>query len=65
MQYTSIGYPIDEMHLPKWFTELPFDHQAMEETVITNKIQNLMTVLNWNIQNTEENNTFNQLFEIE
>jgi DNA polymerase elongation subunit (family B) len=65
MQYTSVGYPIDERHLPKWFTELPFDHQAMEETVITNKIENLMSVLNWNIQNTEETNTFNQLFEIE
>jgi len=65
MQYTSVGYPIDERHLPKWFTDLPFDHQAMEETVITNKIENLMTVLNWNIQNTEETNTFNQLFDIE
>jgi DNA polymerase elongation subunit (family B) len=65
MQYTSVGYPIDERHLPKWFTDLPFDHQAMEETVITNKIENLMAVLNWNIQNTEETNTFNQLFDIE
>ena len=65
MQYTSVGYPIDEMHLPKWFTDLPFDHQAMEETVITNKIENLMSVLNWNIKNTEETNTFNQLFDIE
>ena len=25
MNYTSIAYPTDELNLPDWFKELPFD----------------------------------------
>jgi DNA polymerase elongation subunit (family B) len=51
---TSIAYPIDETHLPKWFCNLPFDHSAMEEKVIDNKLDNLVGVLNWNLTDTKE-----------
>jgi len=50
---TSVAYPIDEPHLPKWFTELPFDHEAMEETIIDNKIMNLCSVLGWDLTDTK------------
>jgi len=62
--YTSVGYPTDESHLPEWFKELPFDDQLMEDTIIDKKINNLLSVLNWNVvENTNINNTFQQLFE--
>jgi hypothetical protein len=54
LNMTSVAYPIDEPHLPAWFRELPFDHAAMEETVIDNKILNLVGVLDWNLTDTKE-----------
>jgi len=32
--YTSVAYPTDELRLPEWFKELPFDDGAMAETII-------------------------------
>ena len=49
-----IAYPIDETHLPTWFQELPFDHEAMEETIVDNKLDNLVGVLDWNLLDTKE-----------
>jgi DNA polymerase elongation subunit (family B) len=60
---TSIAYPTDEQRLPLWFKELPFDEDAMEETIIDNKIDNLLGVLGWDLQSTKMKNTFNLLFE--
>jgi DNA polymerase elongation subunit (family B) len=48
-----IAYPIDEPHLPDWFKELPFDHEAMEETIIDKKLDNLIGVLEWDINKTK------------
>jgi len=62
--WTSIAYPTDELHLPQWFRDLPFDDAAMESTVIDGKIDNLLGVLDWNLAaatNTE--NTFQSLFD--
>jgi len=61
--YTSVAYPVDELRLPKWFMELPFDDAEMESTIIDNKLENLIGVLGWDIKSTEEKNTFNQLFD--
>jgi len=60
--YTSIAYPVDELRLPKWFQELPFDHAEMEATIINNKLDNLIGVLEWDLESTTETNTFNSLF---
>ena len=60
--YTSVAYPVDELRLPKWFQELPFDHLEMESTIINNKIENLIGVLEWDLSSTTETNTFNSLF---
>jgi len=62
--WTSIGYPTDEMHLPQWFKDLPFADSEMEATVVDQKIDNLLGVLDWDLAaatNTE--NTFETLFE--
>jgi len=61
--FTSVAYPVDELRLPQWFKDLPFDHDEMEATIIDNKLANLIGVLNWDIKSTEEKNTFNSLFE--
>ncbi len=63
MGYTSVAYPIDETRLPKWFTDLPFDDNAMEDTIIDNKVENLLGVLDWDIaQACHTKNTFMDLF---
>ena len=61
--YTSVAYPTDELRLPDWFKELPFDNDAMESTIIDNKLSNLIGVLDWDIQSTLQNNTFGSLFD--
>lgn len=60
--FTSVAYPVDELRLPKWFQELPFDHAEMETTIINNKLENLIGVLEWDLDSTTQNNTFNSLF---
>ena len=61
--FTSVAYPVDELRLPKWFQELPFDDSAMEATIINNKLDNLIGVLEWDLDSTTQDNTFNSLFE--
>lgn len=63
MGYTSIAYPTDETRLPEWFKELPFDESLMEETILDNKLNNLIGQLGYNISSTNVSNTFNTLFE--
>jgi DNA polymerase elongation subunit (family B) len=65
LEYTSVAYPVDELRLPKWFQELPFDHAEMESVIINNKIENLIGVLEWDLESTTETNTFNNLFSFE
>jgi DNA polymerase elongation subunit (family B) len=63
--YTSIAYPTDELRLPKWFKELPFDDDAMEQTLVDEKIDNLLGVLDWKIrENTDVSTTFDDLFSL-
>ena len=66
LNWTSIGYPTDELHIPQWFKDLPFDDAAMEATVVDQKIDNLLHVLAWDLaQETNTSNTFSSLFEFE
>jgi len=61
--YTSVAYPTDELRLPEWFKELPFDGDAMESTIIDNKLDNLIGVLDYDLEDTKQNTTFNSLFD--
>jgi len=63
MGFTSIGYPTDEMMIPDWFKELPFDTDEMEETIITKKIENLLGVLDIDLTKAEDKTTFDSLFD--
>ena len=65
MQFTSVAYPVDELRLPQWFKDLPFDDAAMENAVIDEKLENLIGVLEWDISSTRSDNTFNKLFDFD
>jgi DNA polymerase elongation subunit (family B) len=60
---TSVGYPTDESHIPTWFKELPFDDDLMESTIVDQKVENLLGVLEWRIaESTDIKTTFDDLF---
>lgn len=63
MQINSIAYPIDELNLPDWFKQLPFDHAAMEETIIDSKIDNLLGVLDWDLNLSKDRGFVDDLFD--
>ncbi len=61
--FTSVGYPTDETHIPDWFKQLPFDDGLMEDTIVDQKVENLLGVLGWNISDhTNVRSTFDSLF---
>jgi len=52
--------------MPQWFKELPFDQGLMEITIVDQKVENLLGVLDWEItESTDINTTFDTLFGIE
>jgi hypothetical protein len=59
---TSVAYPVDELRLPTWFKELPFDHAEMEAVIIDKKVSNLIGVLNWDLLSTHEKTSVNSMF---
>ena len=62
LKMDSVAYPFDEPHLPDWYKELPFDHETMENVIIDKKVSNLIGVLKWDLSETREDTTFNDLF---
>ena len=63
MGITSIGYPTDELRIPDWFKQMPFDDEAMEDAIIGKKLDNLLGELDWDLTAAEAKTTFNDLFE--
>jgi len=51
---TSIAYPVDEVHLPDWFLNLPFDSEGMQAGIVDQKVKNLLGVLNWDLSRTNK-----------
>jgi hypothetical protein len=63
---TSVAYPVDELRLPQWFKDLPFDNSDMEVILVDKKIANLIGVLDWRIEdNLNVDSTVNDLFTFE
>jgi len=61
--YTSVGYPIDQSNIPEWFKTLPFDQDLMESSIVDQKVENLLGVLEWDIlAHTDTKTTFDDLF---
>jgi DNA polymerase elongation subunit (family B) len=59
---TSVAYPVDQAMLPDWFKQLPFDDELMAESLITKKIENLLGVLKWDLNEARNNETFDNMF---
>jgi DNA polymerase elongation subunit (family B) len=62
MGYTSVAYPTDELRIPDWFKELPFDDALMAETIIDNKLDNLIGVLDYDLESTKNDTTIQSFF---
>ena len=62
MNYTSVAYPVDETRLPQWFKDLPFDVETMEETLIDDKLENLLGVLGWDLRQDTAKTNVNDFF---
>ena len=60
---TSVAYPVDELNLPDWFKNLPFDAEAMEAVLIDKKIKNLLGTLGWDLDANKHDNSFGDLFQ--
>ena len=63
MGYDSIAYPTDELQLPDWFKELPFDDDAMEMAVLDKKVTNVIGQMGFELDRIHENETMQQFFE--
>ena len=63
MGYSSIAYPVDEMQLPQWFKDLPFDEEMMEESVLNKKIKNVLGAMNWDLDRMNESASLSEFFE--
>lgn len=51
---TSIAFPVDEVHLPEWFLNLPFDSDDMMAGIVDKKVENLLGVLKWDLSRTNK-----------
>ena len=63
MGYTSIAYPTDELKLPQWFKDLPFDNEAMEEAVLDKKVENVLGQMGWDLTQTKDSEVLNEFFD--
>ena len=63
MGYTSIAYPTDELKIPQWFKDLPFDDEGMEQAVLDKKIQNVLGVLGWDLSRANDSEVMDNFFE--
>lgn len=63
MGYASIAYPTDEMHIPDWFKQLPFDEEAMEASVLNKKIKNVLGAMNWDLDRMNESEALQEFFD--
>ena len=63
MGYSSIAYPTDELHLPDWFKQMPFDDDSMEESVLNKKIKNVLGAMNWDLDRMNESEALQEFFD--
>ena len=63
MGYTSVAYPTDELNIPKWFKELPFDEDAMEEAVLDKKVSNVIGAMGFDLSRMHDSETLQAFFE--
>lgn len=61
---TSVAYPIDQLIIPDWFKQLPFDDETMEQIALDKKLENMLGVLKWDLEKTKKDSqSFSDLFQ--
>jgi DNA polymerase elongation subunit (family B) len=65
LNITSIAIPTDESRIPDWFKALPFDMAEMEDTILDQKLMNLLDVLNWDMSQSKMSESMANLFDFE
>lgn len=63
MGYTNIAYPTDELQLPQWFKDLPFDDEMMEESVLNKKIFNVLGAMGWDLSRMKDSDALDNFFD--
>lgn len=63
MGYSNIAYPIDELQLPDWFKNLPFDEEGMMESVLMKKIQNVIGAMGFDLSRAQESEALSEFFD--
>jgi hypothetical protein len=63
MGYDSIAYPTDELQLPDWFKQLPFDEAGMEEAVLDKKITNVIGQMGFDLARINESESISNFFD--
>jgi len=63
MGYNNVAYPTDELNLPQWFKDLPFDEKHMEESVLDKKIQNVLGAMGWDLSRTNDSEALTEFFD--
>lgn len=61
--FDSVAYPIDEMNLPEWFMNLPFDYDLMEEIILRKKVKNVLGAMDWDIDAAFQSQALGDFFE--
>ena len=63
MGYSNVAYPTDELQLPQWFKELPFDEDLMETSVLDKKIKNVIGAMGWDLTRINDSEALDEFFE--
>lgn len=63
MGFTNIAYPTDELHLPQWFLDLPFDEETMEQSVLNKKIENVLGAMHWDLSRMHDSDAMDEYFD--
>jgi len=61
--YSNVAYPTDELQLPDWFKQLPFDDDLMEQSVLDQKIKNVLGAMGWDMSRINQSEAFDEFFE--
>jgi len=63
MGYKNVAYPTDELQLPDWFKQLPFDNESMELSVLDKKISNVLGAMKWDLSRINDSEALDEFFD--
>ena len=63
MGYNTVAYPTDELKIPQWFKDLPFDEEGMEASVLDKKINNVLGAMGWDLKRINDSESLLEFFD--